>query len=87
MAKGHTDSANLHELLILTTNKITSDTVNAYFNKQHHDPILLAHLMQIALEGEDAGDASWAAANIIAGFPSIMLAKHKRELEILSDFD
>jgi hypothetical protein len=87
VAEGHADLNNLRELLILTTNKTTFDTVNAYFNKLHHDSKLLANLIQIALEGEDAGDAPWAAANIVAEFPSMMLAKHRREIEKLSDSD
>jgi hypothetical protein len=40
--------------------------------------------MNIALEGEDAGDAPWAAANTIADFPADMLLPHKRSLERLA---
>jgi hypothetical protein len=40
--------------------------------------------MAIALEGEDAGDAPWAAANTIADFPADMLLPHKASLEKLA---
>jgi hypothetical protein len=87
IAEGHADPTNLRELLILTTNKTTFGIVNGYFNKHQNDSALLANLVKIALEVEDAGDASWAATNIIAGFPAIMLVQHISELEILSNSD
>jgi hypothetical protein len=84
LAKGHSDTANLRELLIWTTSKTTCATVEAYFQKHHHDKELLKELFSIALEGEDTGDAPWAAANTIADFPTPMLAPHKAELVELS---
>ena len=84
LAKGHSDPANLRELLIWTTSKTTRPTVEAYFRKHHHDKKLLAALVSIALEGEDAGDAPWAAANTLAEFPVSMLMEHKLALIELS---
>ena len=43
-----------------------------------------AELVAIALEGDDAGDAPWAAANIIPDFPAEMLLSHKPSLETLA---
>src|SRR6185295_5095773 len=76
LAQGHTDPKNLRELLIWTTSKTTCAAVEAYFQKHHHDKELLKALFAIALEGEDAGDAPWAAANTIADFPASMLVPH-----------
>ena len=84
LEKGHSDPANLRELLIWTTSKTTCEMVEAYFKKHHADPALLQALFAIAAEGEDAGDAPWAAANTIADFPASMLAKHRSELVELS---
>jgi hypothetical protein len=44
-------------------------------------------LIAIALEGDDAGAAPWAAANTIAEFPAPMLAEHKAALLELSKYD
>lgn len=86
-ARGHRDPSDLRELLILTTNTTTESTVAAYFRNYHNDPALLKQLIEIALEGKDAGDAPWAAANTLAEFPYGMLAKHKSELLTLSQFE
>jgi hypothetical protein len=82
--KGYGNSENLRRLLILTTSKTTLATVEGYFRQHHGDEDLLRALFAIAGEGEDAGDAPWAAANTIADFPASMLKKHKEELLELS---
>jgi hypothetical protein len=87
IAKGHRESKNLRELLILTTSKTTCPMIDAYFCKHHHDKELLKALILIAFEGEDAGDAPWAAANTIADFPVLMLVEHKSALVELSQHD
>lgn len=84
IAKGHGDPDNLRELLIWTTSKITCDSVDAYFRRHHADATLLKALFEIAAEGDDAGDAPWAAANVIADFPESMLRAHRSELIELS---
>ena len=48
------------------------------------DEELLSSLFAIAAEGDDAGDAPWAAANTIAVFPASMLRKYRAELLELS---
>jgi hypothetical protein len=87
IAKGHRDAANLRELLISTTSTITCSMVQSYFRQHHDDRELLRALVAIALEGEDAGDAPWAAANTIAEFPAPMLVEHKAALFELSKHD
>ena len=87
ITKGHSDPENLRELLIWTTSKTTCSLINAYFEKHHHDKELLKALIIIALEGEDAGDAPWAAANTIADFPASMLVEHKSALVELSKYE
>ncbi len=84
IAKGHRDPDNLREILICTTSKTTYPLVSAYFRQHHHDKELLEALFLVAMEGEDAGDAPWAAANTIADFPGLMLREHKAELLELS---
>ena len=84
IAKGHQDPGSLRELLICTTSKTTYPLVNSYFHQHHHDKELLEALFLIAMEGEDVGDAPWAAANTIADFPGLMLREHKAELLELS---
>lgn len=84
ISKGHRDSANLRELLIWTTSMTTEPMVSEYFARHLSDEQLLAALLEIALEGEDAGDAPWAAANIVAEFPAAMLARHETELQSLA---
>jgi len=56
-----------------------------YFRQHLHDPNLLSALVTIALEGEDAGDAPWAAANTIEEFPVELLAPHEASLRQLSE--
>jgi hypothetical protein len=87
IAKGHRDPENLRELLIWTTSKTTRAMVESYFQQHYHDKDLLRALVSIALEGEDAGDAPWAAANTIADFPASMLMEHKAALLELSKHD
>jgi hypothetical protein len=84
IAKGHKDPANLRELLICTTLRTTVADAEAYFVAQHQDPSLVETLIKIALEGEDAGDAPWAAANVLLDFPSPMLRKHQAALQKLA---
>jgi hypothetical protein len=84
VAKGHGDPENLRELLIWTTSTTTYDTVIAYFRKHLEDPALLADLVSIALEGEDSGDAPWAAANLLEEFPGHILQAHRSALLELS---
>lgn len=63
---------------------ITEPMVSEYFTRHLSDEQLLAALLDIALEGEDAGDAPWAAANIAAEFPAALLARHANELHSLA---
>ena len=87
IALGHNEKSNLRELLILTTSSTTSELVNTYFQNHRDDETLLKSLFAIAAEGEDCGDAPWAAANIIAEFPVRMLSPHKAELVELSSHE
>src|SRR5262245_50647301 len=87
IAKGHKDPDNLRELLIWTTSKITVSDAEAYFVAHHQDPELVDALIKIALEGEDAGDAPWAAANVLSGFPATMLRKHRAALQRLAQHE
>jgi hypothetical protein len=84
IAKGHRDPASLREILICTTSKTTVADAEAYFVVHHQDPDLVEVLIKIALEGEDAGDAPWAAANVLSEFPAPMLRKHQTALQELS---
>jgi hypothetical protein len=84
ITKGHSDSANLRELLIWTTSTATEPMVAAYFAQHLQDEALLDALFSIAAEGEDMGDAPWAAANVIANFPASLLARHRPELVSLA---
>lgn len=84
---GHADTENLRELLISTTCTCCFDLVMAYFQKHLRDDDLLSSLFNIALEGEGAGDAPWAAANLITEFPVDLLIKYKYELQKLSEFE
>jgi hypothetical protein len=52
----------------------------SYFRQHLNDRAMLAKLIEIALEGEDMGDASWAAANVIAEFPADLLRPYEVEL-------
>ena len=84
IARGHKDPEDLRQLLILTTSTTTSGVVDAYFRKHLDDKNLLHALVAIAMEGDDAGDAPWAAANVIAEFPAHLLSECKAELVELS---
>jgi hypothetical protein len=85
--KGHADAENLRELLIWTTAETTAPMIMEYFRQRLHDQQLLANLIEIALEGEDAGDAPWAAANVIAEFPAHLLVVHQADLQRRSQED
>lgn len=87
ISKGHNDLANLRELLIWTTSTSTSAIVDEYFSQHYEDGALLVALIDIALEGDDMGDAPWAAANTIADFPAHMLREHVAALVTLSEYD
>ena len=82
--KGHSDPENLREILIWGTAKATLPLVEDYFAAHFHDKALLGSLVEIALEGDDAGDAPWVAANVIATFPAELLAEHRPALEELA---
>jgi hypothetical protein len=82
--RGHADPSNLRELLVWTTSKPTAPLIEKYFSSHLRDKELLRQLVTIALEGEDAGDAPWAAANVIAQFPPDLLANHRAALEELA---
>lgn len=77
---GHKDPASLKQLLIATTSTATREIAKAYFQSHLNDDGLLEALVPIALEGEDAGDAPWAAANVITEFPASLLKKHEAAL-------
>lgn len=70
----------LRDRLIETTNMTKAPAAMAYFRQHLNDESLLAQLIEIALEGEDMGDAPWAAANVIAEFPVELLTSHEGEL-------
>lgn len=84
LAKGHEDQANLRQLLICTTSKTTAEAAEAYFLAHHGDGDLLQSLINIALEGDDAGDAPWAAANVLSEFSASMLQRHEAALTKLA---
>jgi hypothetical protein len=84
--KGHRDPGSLRELLIWTTSTATIQMVEDYFAKHDSDADLLSDLIEIALEGEDSGDAPWAAANVLAEFPVELLASHRAALLELSQY-
>ena len=75
----------LRTLLIGSTG---SDSTRAlamgYFRQHLQDRSLLRQLIEIALEGEDNGDAPWAAANVITEFPAHLLREIQPELIRLS---
>ncbi len=84
IAKGHSDPADLREILVWTTCRVTAQAAEIYLARHRTDPELLNSLVAIALEGEDAGDAPWAAANTIAKYPGAMLVHHKASLESIA---
>lgn len=84
---GHKDVAILRELLICTTNKISDSIVAPYFNHFLDDEELLMNLFEIALEGDDSGDAPWAAANVISNFPATLLSNYRPQLLEIAAYD
>jgi hypothetical protein len=70
----------LRDKLIETTDSTKADAAMGFFRERLNDPVTLARLVEIALEGEDMGDAPWAAANVIAEYPALLLRAHKGEL-------
>lgn len=83
---GVQDPAALRELLICTTISTVAPSVMEYFKGKLADSTLLKNLFSIALEGEDCGDAPWAAANVITEFPSSMLEGYKLQLQELASY-
>ena len=65
----------------MTTSTDTFDNAMVHFRGHLEDPQLLADLIDIALEGEDMGDAPWAAANVITEFPAALLRLHEPQLQ------
>ena len=82
---GFCDAASLRQLLIATTSTETYEIAMSYFRAHLDDKELLDALIPIALEGEDAGDAPWAAANVIAEFSATLLKTHEASLKQLSN--
>lgn len=72
--------SNLREWLILTTQKTTYEKAMSHFRQHYDDQKMLTELVAIALEGEDNGDAPWAAANVISEFPVELLIPHETQL-------
>jgi hypothetical protein len=70
----------LRDKLIDTTDARKASAALAFFRLHLNDRDLLAQLFKIALEGEDAGDAPWAAANVIAEYPVALLRSHENDL-------
>lgn len=87
LMRGHKDVKNLREILIWTTSSTTARLVQAYFARHLGDQELVASLVSIALEGEDAGDAPWAAANTLTAFPPSILLAHREAIVELSRYD
>ena len=71
---------DLRDKLIDTTDATKSSAAMAFFRQHLNDRDLLARLFKIALEGEDAGDAPWAAANVITESPVALLRSHEDDL-------
>ena len=74
----------LRDWLIMTTSTVTYDEAIAHLRRRLDDPVLLSELLDIALEGEDAGDAPWAAANVIEEFSPSLLQRHRPQLTALA---
>lgn len=74
----------LKDWLIMTTSTVTYEEAIAHLRTRLDDPALLSELVDISLEGEDAGDAPWAAANVIEEFPPSLLQRHKSQLTALA---
>ena len=75
---------DLRDKLIETTDRRKAAAAMAFFNERLNDDATLAALVEIALEGEDMGDAPWAAANVIAEYPAALLKRHESELRIIA---
>jgi hypothetical protein len=84
---GYRKEGVLRELLICTTSKITCSMVMENFQENYSDNQLLELLFAIALEGDDSGDAPWAAANVISEFSGLMLTPFKGQLIELSNYE
>lgn len=70
----------LRDWLIMTTSTTDAPEAMLYFRSQMNSE-MLNNLVQIALEGEDMGDAAWAAANVISEYPAELLARHEPQLQ------
>ena len=84
IANGYQDAAALRELLICTTSKTTCASVEEYLKPHLGEAALVNSLVVIALEGDDSGDAPWAAANLLAEAPAGALRPHEAALAELS---
>lgn len=69
----------LRDWLIMTTSTVAAPEALAYL-RSHMNAEMLTDLVQIALEGEDMGDAPWAAANVISEYPAELLIQHESQL-------
>jgi len=74
----------LRDWLIMTTSTVTYDQAIAHLRTRLDDPAFLSELLDIALEGEDAGDAPWAAVNVIEEFSPSLLRRHLPQLTALA---
>ncbi|WP_426029422.1 hypothetical protein [Caulobacter sp. DWP3-1-3b2] len=71
---------DLRSRLMETTEKTKPSGAMAFFAQHFDDHVMLSELIEKALEGEDMGDAPWAAANVIAKFPADLLRLHESAL-------
>jgi hypothetical protein len=76
--------ADIRDKLIETTDQRKAQAAMAFFKERLNDSATLAALVDIALEGEDMGDAPWAAANVIAEYPAALLRRHEAELRLIA---
>src|SRR4051812_23361300 len=84
IARGYQDATALRELLIWTTSQTTCASVEEYLKPHLGEATLVNSLVVIALEGDDSGDAPWAAANLLAEAPAGALRPHEGALAELS---
>ena len=84
MERGYQDAAALRELVVWTTSKTTRASVEDYLRPHLGEAALVEALVALALEGEDVGDAPWAAANLFAEAPADALRPHEAALTELS---
>jgi hypothetical protein len=75
---------DLRDKLIDTTDQRKAEAAMAFFRERLNDSATLAALVAIALEGEDMGDAPWAAANVLAEYPAALLKHHEAELRLIA---